>query len=298
MLLAVLVVKRDVLLKAVGDVAVVEHHAAVRGPRHDVEDVEQTPRIAPCEAEQGPRLDHLDLALPQLRVGGERPVEQHAQVLVLQRLQHIDLAAAQQRRNHLERGILGRGADQREDTLLHSAEQRILLRLVEAVYLVDEEKRRAGIEETLLAGRLDHLAHLLHARRDGRKREKRTFELRGHDPRQRGLAHARRSPQDERGHVARLEKPAEHTVGTDQMTLTDVFVEGAGPQSFGQGDIRHGWFVFQQSFSGCKDTHKPRAKANLFAVLPRRSIRGAAKVRISRPQKQIYLHFATKAIPI
>ena len=90
-----------------------------------------------------------------------------------------------------------------------------------------------GVEETLFLGRLDHLAHVLHARRDGRKGEEGAFELRGDDLRQRGLAHARRSPQDERRHVARLEEFAEHPVFTHEMFLTDVIVDGFRAQAFG-----------------------------------------------------------------
>ena len=40
-----------------------------------------------------------------------------------------------------------------------------------------------------------------------------------------------------------------------------------------------------------KDTNKLRAKANFICILPRRSIYGAAKERISREQKQILFAF-------
>jgi len=232
-LLPVLVVEGDVLLQAVGDVLVGDRHLSVGGADDDVEDVEQLAGVAPGEAEQGPGLLHFDLALPEFDVCGQRPVEQRLQVLVLHRAEDVDLAAAQQRRDHLERRVLGRGADKCHDTLLDGPEQRVLLRLVETVDLVDEQERRPLVEEALLARRLDHLADLLDARRHGRKGEERAVELRGHDLRQRGLPDARGPPEDERGDVARLEELAEHAVSAHKVLLPDVFVDGLRAQAFG-----------------------------------------------------------------
>ena len=99
--------------------------------------------------------------------------------------------------------------------------------------LVDEEERGLLVEEALLAGRLDHLAHLLDARRDGRKGEERAVELRGDDPRQRGLPDSGRSPEDERGDVSRLEEFAEDALRTHEVFLPDVLIEGLRAQAFG-----------------------------------------------------------------
>ena len=162
------------------------------------------------------------------------------QVFVLQRFEDVDLAAAQERRDHLERRVFGRGAYECHDALLDGSQQRILLAFVETVDFVDEQEGRLGVEKALFAGRLDHFAHVLDARRDGREREERTVkslggavELRGDDLRQRGFAHARRAPKDERRHVARFEELAEHTVLTHEVLLPDIFVYRAGAQSFG-----------------------------------------------------------------
>ena len=99
--------------------------------------------------------------------------------------------------------------------------------------LVDEEERRALVEEPLFARRFDHLAHVLHARRDGREGEERAFQLRGDDLGQGGLAHARRPPEDERRDISRLEEFAEHPVFAHEMFLTDVIVDGLRAQAFG-----------------------------------------------------------------
>ena len=227
-LFAVLVVEGDVLLEAVGDVLVGDRHLAVGGPDDDFEDVEQLARVAAREAEQRAGLRDFDPAFLEFRVGRQGTVEQCLQVLVFERLEDVDLAAAQQRRDHFERGVFGRRADEREDALLDGSQQRILLRFVETVDFVDEQQRGLLVEEPLLARRLDHLAHILHARRNGREGEERTFQLRGDDLRQRGLAHAGRSPEDERRDVARLEELAEHPVFAHEVLLPDVFVDRAG----------------------------------------------------------------------
>ena len=117
-LFAVLVVESDVLLEAVGDVPVGDRHLAVGGPDDDFEDVEQLARVAAREAEQRAGFRDLDVALFQLGVGRQGTVEQHLQVLVFERLEDVDLTAAQERRDHLERGVFGRRADEREDALL------------------------------------------------------------------------------------------------------------------------------------------------------------------------------------
>ena len=57
------------------------------------------------------------------------------------RLELVDLRAREQRRVHLEVRVLGRRADQRHEALLDAGQQRVLLRLVEAVDLVEEEDR-------------------------------------------------------------------------------------------------------------------------------------------------------------
>ena len=118
MLFAVLVVEGDILLETVGDVLVGDRHLAVRGSDDDVEDVQELARVAAREFEQRAGLRDLDVALFQLGVGRQGTVEQHLQVLVFERLEDVDLTAAQQRGDHLERGVLRRGADQRDDALL------------------------------------------------------------------------------------------------------------------------------------------------------------------------------------
>ena len=231
-LFAVLVVEGDVLLQAVGDQPVGDRQPALVGRQQNVQNIEQLARIAAREAEQRLRFAHVDPPLAQFGVGGDRTVEQPLQLGVLHRSQDVDLAAAQQRRNHLERRVFGRGAHERHDTLLDGPQQRILLRLVETVDFVDEQDRRRRVEEVLLAGRFDHFAHILDPRRNGRQREEGAFEFRGHDLSQRGLPHPRRPPEDKGGDASRVDHLAQDSPRPHQVFLTYIIVQCLRTQTF------------------------------------------------------------------
>ena len=77
--------------------------------------------------------------------------------------------ARAQRGDHLERRVLGRRAEQHHRAALDVGQQRVLLRLVEAVDLVDEE-RGAHAAAALFVGARDLLAQVLHAGQHGRDR--------------------------------------------------------------------------------------------------------------------------------
>ncbi len=81
-----------------------------------------------------------------------------------ERLELVDLAAGDQRRVDLEVGVLGGRADQGQEPFLDRGQQRVLLGLVEAVDLVEEEDRGAA-GAAALARPLDHPADLGFARR-------------------------------------------------------------------------------------------------------------------------------------
>ena len=81
-------------------------------------------------------------------------------VLVRQGIEAPDAHPRKQRGVHLEVRVLGRRADQRHQPLLDRGQQRVLLSLVEAVDLVEEEDRRLARSSAALGGALDHGAHL------------------------------------------------------------------------------------------------------------------------------------------
>ena len=64
------------------------------------------------------------------------------EVVVVERLQHMHRGARQQRRVDLERRVLGGRADEGEEPRLDVRQERVLLALVEAMHLVDEDDGR------------------------------------------------------------------------------------------------------------------------------------------------------------
>src|SRR5205823_4056980 len=81
--------------------------------------------------------------------------------VVGQRLEHVHGGARQERAVHLERRVLGRRADERQQALLDKRQERVLLRLVEAMYLVDEQDRRASVLLTYHLGARHGVANVL-----------------------------------------------------------------------------------------------------------------------------------------
>ena len=100
MQLAVFVVGDGVLLQLLGNGLVVYlAHARVG---NQLDDVQQFPRISAGVAQQALRLFHLDMQPLDILIFGQRAMKQFQQVLFAERLQHIHLTAAQQRRYHLK----------------------------------------------------------------------------------------------------------------------------------------------------------------------------------------------------
>ena len=119
----------------------------------------------------------------------QRPVDDGAHVVVGERLQAEDAQPRQERRVDLEVGVLRRRADERDDALLDVRQQGVLLGLVEAVDLVDEEDRGAAAAVDPVARLGDRGAHLLDAAGGRREHvETRADRLR-QQSRERRLAH-------------------------------------------------------------------------------------------------------------
>ena len=137
---AVFVVGKGILLEAFGHHLIGDdHRVAGFGLHNEVEDVEQLTGIAATVTEHGGSLPELYLPFFQLDIRRYGTLQEFQQVVLLQRFQYVELAARQQRTDHLERGVLGGGAYQCHRTLLHRTEQRVLLRLAETVDFVDEQ---------------------------------------------------------------------------------------------------------------------------------------------------------------
>ena len=77
---------------------------------------------------------------------GDRAIDQHAEVVVGERLEREQQRPREQRRDHRERRVLGRRRDQDDPAVLDAGQQCVLLGLGEAVDLVEEQHRREPVE--------------------------------------------------------------------------------------------------------------------------------------------------------
>ena len=109
-------------------------------------------------------------------------------------------------------------------------EQRVLLRAVEAVDLVEEQDRPLALLAEAAPGPLDDLAHVLHARGHRRQRLERLARRAGHEAGDRGLAGSGRAPEDHRREAVGLDQHPQRLPRAEQLPLTDDLVEVAGPQ--------------------------------------------------------------------
>jgi len=126
----------------------------------------------------------------------------------------------QQRGVELEGRIFRGGADQHHRAVFHHRQKRVLLRAVEAVHLVDEQQCALAH----LAPRTRRIEHLLQVG-DAGKHRRDLFEMQlggvGEQPRHRGLAGARRSPEHQRPQRARLQHARQRAVGPEDVILAD-----------------------------------------------------------------------------
>ncbi len=174
------------------------------------------------------------LAVRAALAGGDRVAQHRRQLLRRERLQRVHAHAREQRAVDLERGVLGRGADQRHEPLLDRRQQRVLLGLVEAVDLVEEQHRLRAAGVAAVGGALDHRAHLRAPGRDRAQLLERRPRALGDDPRERRLARSRRPVEHHRVRVALLDRGAQRRAVGEQVRLADELLEGARAHAHGQ----------------------------------------------------------------
>ncbi len=152
--------------------------------------------------------------------------------------QLVELRAREKRRVDLEVGVLGRRPDQRHQPLLDRGQQRVLLRLVEAMDLVEEEDRRLVRGPAALLGPLDHGADLGPPRVHRRELLERPAARGGDDPGQGGLPGARRPVEDRRVRLPGLDRRAQRRALAQQVLLAEKLVQGARSHPDRQGRLR------------------------------------------------------------
>ncbi len=197
-----------------------------------LERVQRRARVA--AGARGKELERLGVDRSRARAVLHRTVEQHPDLVRRERVELIHASPRDQRRVDLEIRVLGRRADQSHEAVLDRRQQRVLLGLVEAVDLVEEEDRGAAGGGEALASPLDHGPDLgpacLHR---ALLLERRVGGLR-HQPGQRRLAAPRRPVEDHRVRPALLERAAQRRARPEQPFLADELVERARAHARGQ----------------------------------------------------------------
>ena len=113
-------------------------------------------------------------------------------------------------------------------------EEGVLLRLVEAVDLVDEDDGAAALAPPALLGRAQDLAHLLDPGEDRAHRlEVGLGQAADHEGEGR-LARAGRAPEDERAELVLLDRAAQGPAGAEHLLLAEDLVERARPHPVGE----------------------------------------------------------------
>ena len=133
-----------------------------------VEGREESPPIAPGNTQQMVARfgREFDCPTEPARIG-DRTIKQDAEVIIGERLQSEYDAAREQRRDDGEARVLGGCRDEGDPAVLHGGQQRILLRLAEAVHLVDEEHGATALHAERGLGLVDDLAHVFDTCGDG-----------------------------------------------------------------------------------------------------------------------------------
>jgi len=189
---AVPVVQKRALAGGILDVLLLDRPGCCR-LRREVEDPECAPGVT--AGSHGDQL--LDRGVEGDGELGRAPFDDLSQLLAVERLQLVHLQAGEQGRVELEVRVLGGRADQGQDSLLDSGEKRILLGLVEAMDLIEEEDRAPAGGSKPLAGSCQHLADVRHGRRDRRELLELGAGGAGHDPGERRLPRSGRTVEDE-----------------------------------------------------------------------------------------------------
>ena len=110
----------------------------------------------------------------------------------------------------------------------------VLLPLVEAVDLVDEEDRPQAVAPEPVAGSRDDRAHVVDAGGDGGELLERGSGALGDDARDRGLAGARRAEEDHRRRAVLLDRESQRGAGPEHVLLADELVEARRTETHGE----------------------------------------------------------------
>lgn len=153
--------------------------------------------------------------------------------------------------------VLGRGPDQDHDSFFDIGQQYILLSSIEAVNLIDKQDRPFPVQIQIPASLFQQFPNLLDSSGDGIQRAELTFGMVSDHVSQGGLTGSRWSIEDQGTESIRQQHATQQFSGTEEVILTDVFVdiprphpggERFGPQPIGFREIAenvNGWLPLQ-----------------------------------------------------
>ena len=149
--------------------------------------------------------------------------------------QHIELEARQQCPGQLERRVLGRGADEDQGAVLDIGQEGVLLALVEAMHLVDEQYRVPPLGSTRALGALDRRADVFDPGEHRRKVQKQGVGVVRDEAGERGLTAPGRAPQHHRMGPPGLDGEAQRPCRPQDVPLPDDVLDAGRPHALGQG---------------------------------------------------------------
>ena len=163
-----------------------------------------------------------------------------------------------------KRGVFGGGADQADGAALDVGQEGVLLRLVEAMDLVDEEDG-ARVEAGGLLRRDHHLLDLLDAGHNGGELDEGGVGERGDDFSQSGFAGAGRTPEDHGGGIVVLDRETQRLARAEQMLLADELFERVRAHALGQRGVAEGGC--SSGDRGCvEEAHRRKVRGSRFEV--------------------------------
>ena len=154
--------------------------------------------------------------------------------VLVQRKKREHAAAGQQRRVDLKGRVFGGGPDESDGSVLHVGKDDVLLGLVETMDLVHKQYGVLPVQRLSLP-RLGHrFAQVGDAGRHRADRLKVGAGGIGDEPGQGRFAGAGRSPEQDRWNPVGINRPAQHPVLGEDVTLPHELVKGGRPHPLGQ----------------------------------------------------------------
>ena len=147
-----------------------------------------------------------------------------------------DFAAREERRVPRERRILGGRPDERERPVFDVGKKGVLLRLVEAVDLVDEQDGPLALVAARLLGLAEDDSQLGHAAEHRVERDEARVRRLGEHARERRLARSRRAPEDHRRNPVGGDRARQELALTDEVLLPSHVGERARTHPLGEGN--------------------------------------------------------------